>query len=190
MILSNVEILRAIADGRLEIGDLKGAEDPGNPPFNTTAIDLHLGNTIAVPRKAPAAFDLRQSGLIRQYQSINSDRLNITEQQPYCLVPNTLVLANTRERVNFPITPGKAALSARVEGRSSVARCGILVHFTAPTIHTGFWGTVTLEIMNLGPLSFLLFPDMAICQLIIEQVEGAVVPTANQFAGQLNPTGR
>jgi deoxycytidine triphosphate deaminase len=37
-----------------------------------------------------------------------------------------------------------------VEGKSSYARCGLLVHFTAPTIHTGFAGTITLELINLG----------------------------------------
>ena len=190
MILSNVAILRAIRDGRLQIGDLKGTENPGEPPFQTTAIDLHLGDTIAVPRgPAPAAFDLRKSGLIRQYLDANSDRYAITEQQPFILQPSTLVLASTREQVAFPIVPGKPALSARVEGRSSVARCGILVHFTAPTIHARFLGTIALEIICLGKSPFLLSPGMAICQLIIERVEGKVIPTANQFLGQSTPTG-
>jgi dCTP deaminase len=190
MILSNVEILRAVRDGRLEIGDLTGQEDPSKPPFNTTSIDLHMGTTVAVPRPAPAAFDLRKTGLIKQFMDANSDKHTLTEQQPYCLGVSQLILANTRERVAFPIRDGQRSLSARVEGRSSVARCGILVHFTAPTIHAGYWGTITLEVINLGPLSFLLFPGMAICQLIIEEVEGVVVPTANQFIGQTTPTGQ
>jgi dCTP deaminase len=189
MILSNTAIIGAIKNGRLRIGSLDGTQDPGNPPFNTTAVDLHLGNDVTVLRAAPAAFDLRTPGISR-YLADNSDRYAITSTQPYCLGPATLVLASTRERVAFLIVPGRPALSARVEGRSSVARCGILVHFTAPTVHAGFEGTITLEIMNLGPLSFLLFPDMAICQLIIEEVEGEVVPTANQFVGQSTPTGQ
>lgn len=188
MILSNVEILKAIKDGRLQVGSLTGDEDAGSPPLNTTAIDLHLGHAISVPREAPAAFDLRKGGL-KKYLTDNSDQYDITAAQPFYLRPSTLVLGNTLERVNFHIVPGKPSLCARVEGRSSVARCGILIHFTAPTIHAGFWGTITLEIMNLGPLSFLLFPGMAICQLIIEQVEGNVVPTVNQFSGQSTPTG-
>ena len=50
-------------------------------------------------------------------------------------------------------------LAARVEGKSSLARFGLLVHFTAPTIHAGFEGQIALEIMNLGPISIILTPD-------------------------------
>lgn len=189
MILGNVGILQAMREGRLRIGDLDGTEDPGLPPFNTSAVDLHLGTKLAVPRSAPAAYDLRTQG-IAKYLTDNSDQFVLTPEQPYCLGPRSLVLASTEEKVDFPIVQGQPALSARVEGRSSVARCGILVHFTAPTIHAGFRGTITLEIINLGPLSFLLFPGIAICQLIVERVDGDVVPTANQFRGQSTPTGQ
>ncbi|HWY76967.1 MAG TPA: hypothetical protein VN281_15195, partial [Verrucomicrobiae bacterium] len=90
----------------------------------------------------------------------------------------------------FPCpTTGKSCLSARVEGKSSLARCGVIVHFTAPTIHAGFEGTITLEMINLGPLNFLLYPDIYICQLIIEEVKGIPTETPNQFKGQNHPAG-
>jgi dCTP deaminase len=76
-----------------------------------------------------------------------------------------------------------------VEGKSSLARCGILIHFTAPTIHAGFNGTITLEIINLGPVRFLLTPGLFICQLIIEEIQGAPANAPNQFRGQTGAAG-
>lgn len=84
----------------------------------------------------------------------------------------------------------RGCLAARVEGKSSLARFGLLVHFTAPTIHAGFEGNIALEMMNLGPASIRLVSGMPICQLIIEQVAGEPVGNAGQFAGQRDPAGR
>jgi dCTP deaminase len=81
------------------------------------------------------------------------------------------------------------SLAARIEGKSSYARCGLLVHFTAPTIHAGFKGTITLEIMNLGPYAISLRPQMPICQLIIEEVRGVPFRSDSQFQGQSQPAG-
>lgn len=188
MILSNSEILRAIKDGYLKIGEMTGDEKPGMEPFNTSSIDLHLATEISRLKKAPAAFDLRKPGL-QQYLKQNSDPFTITEDQPYTLEPGHFIIAKTQEYVDFPIVSGKPRLAARVEGRSGIARCGILVHFTAPTIHSGYYGTITLEIANLSPMSFLLFPGMRFCQLIIEEVSGDIVLTPGQYRGQTTPTG-
>ena len=190
MILSNVEILRAIKSGRLEIGDLTGKEDPSKPPFNTTSVDLHLGNSVGVPKAVLATIDFSNPGSIKEFLGANSDWHDLTKENGYKLLPQTFVLASTRERVHLPIIKGKPALSARIEGRSSIARCGILIHFTAPTIHPRFRGPLTLEIINLGRTPLQLFSGFDICQLIIEQVHGKVVPTANQFIDQVKPSGQ
>lgn len=79
---------------------------------------------------------------------------------------------------------------ARVEGRSSLARQGLIVHFTAPTIHTDFNGTITLEMINLGKMPLILTPGMRICQLIIESVIGVPTPVGlSQFQNQQTPAG-
>lgn len=91
--------------------------------------------------------------------------------------------------MELPIVPGRPALAARVEGRSSFARCGLLVHFTAPTIHAGFRGRITLEIINLGPIPILLYPGTYICQLIVEEVVGIPLKKESQFQGQTRPGG-
>ena len=188
MILSNAEILNAIKADRISITPLAG-DDPSQPPFNTSAIDLRLGTEIIVPKDdSPVQLDLRKPGIAR-FLHDNSEKKTISDDQPYSLKNNKLILGQTMEKVAFPIHQDGVCYSARVEGKSSIARCGILVHFTAPTIHAGFEGPITLEIINLGPFEFLLTPNMAICQLIVEEVKGTPVDAPNQFKGQTTPAG-
>lgn len=187
MILSNTEIVRSLNEGTLKIENLAGI-DPAHPPFNTSAVDLRLGTEINVfNRDQPVSFDLRKPG-IAQFLARNSTTHQISEERPFCLKQGQLVLGQTMEKVAFPIN-SKRCLCARVEGKSSLARCGILVHFTAPTIHSGFYGPITLEIINFGPLSFNLYPGMYFCQLIIEEVSGTPCDAPNQFKGQETPAG-
>jgi dCTP deaminase len=141
-----------------------------------------------VPQGGPFQIDLSRGGIARHLAQ-NSTRHRITTDQPFSLRPNTLVLARTLEKVAFPTLENEICYSARVEGKSSLARCGILVHFTAPTIHAGFSGSITLEIINLGPQSFLLTQSMFVCQLIIEEVKGRPADAPNQFRGQTTAAG-
>ena len=99
------------------------------------------------------------------------------------------MLGKTLEHVTLPLVPGGVSLAARVEGKSSYARCGLLVHFTAPTIHAGFTGTITLELINLGLCNISLYPHTPICQLILEEVSGVPVWNDSQFQGQTAPGG-
>jgi dCTP deaminase len=96
------------------------------------------------------------------------------------------------ERVELPILDGDdiPCLAARVEGRSSYARCGLLIHFTAPTIHAGFAGTITLELLNFGPVPISLYPGEPICQLIVEKVDGKPFHNASQFQNQATAGGK
>lgn len=193
MALSNVEITKALRDGRLKVepapAPLPGAEDT---PYDTTAVDLRLGNEVAVVKdKQPISIDLRKRKFADLLSDTNTDTYEITEAQPFTLSPSKFVLAKTLETVELPILDGGRSLCARVEGKSSYARCGMLVHFTAPTIHSGFKGTITLEIINLGPINILLYPGMYICQLILDTVDGAKpVPKKSQFHGQARPGGQ
>ena len=87
----------------------------------------------------------------------------------YPLKPKQFVLGKTHERVSLPIRhegneQTSTCLAARFEGKSSRARTGLLVHFTAPTIHPGFSGTITLEIINLAPTTIALYPSARVCQ--------------------------
>lgn len=192
VILSNTAIQKAIDDGRLEITPEPRPrhptpEDPDPCPYNTTSVDLRLGETIPVPKTGPYAYDLRKGGLA-PFLSDNCKHFEITPNG-YSLAPNTFALGSTLERIKLPIRPGKQSLAARIEGKSSFARCGLLVHFTAPTVHAGWDGTLTLEMKNLGVCAITLYPEMPICQLILEEVLGEPTSNPSQFHGQTTPAG-
>ena len=124
MILSNQEILNAIRNGDLQIGDFTGNENPGEEPFNTSAVDLHLANEISKLKAGPAAIDLTQPGL-PNFLKDNSDPITIEYNQPFRLDPGDFLIATTTEVVAFPVKAGRPQYAARVEGRSSIARCGV-----------------------------------------------------------------
>ncbi len=194
MILSNLSLQKALDNKWLVIEPeprprQKIDASDGNCPYQTSAVDLRLGNEIAWFKEGlPVNIDLRR-GSFADLFGPNSVSRTITDDQPFSLAPQKLVLGKTLERIELPIIEGAPCLAARVEGRSSYARCGLLVHFTAPTIHAGFRGTITLELINLGPIPIMLYPSAPICQLIVEQVEGTPFRNDSQFQGQIQAGG-
>jgi dCTP deaminase len=192
VILSNVEIHRALDAGDIVISPepkrFATIDDP-TTAYDTSSVNLTLGPELSIPdRKAPVAFDLRKGGLAG-FLAKHCEHKQIDPDGGFNLQPGMFLLARTIERVAFPIREGHPVFAARVEGRSSLARCGMLVHFTAPTIHAGFEGTITLEIINLGPYPVSLYRSMKVCQLIIEQVHGIPSESPSQFQGQGTPAG-
>jgi len=82
--------------------------------------------------------------------------------------PNGFLLWQTKEIIGTPkIDPRYICF---VDGKSTRARAGLLVHLTAPTIHAGWDGNVTLEIANLGPFTFVLKEDDIIAQLTVATI--------------------
>ena len=192
MILSNAEIHGALKDRRLIIEPVPKPDRPdisGNCPYATSAVDLRLGDEISYFKEG-LPFDINlKNGAFANLFGPNSITQKITAEQPFVLRPNRLVLGKTMERVELPLLPDGRSLAARVEGKSSYARCGLLVHFTAPTIHAGFVGTITLELINLGPCNISLYPDTPVCQLIFETVAGSPFRNDSQFQNQQRPGG-
>src|SRR5260370_1075520 len=132
MILSNVEIQRAIDEGHLVIEpdpQPRSCQQP-NCPYDTTAVDLHLAQALSVPEGGPYTFDLRQGG-IAPFLGRNCRHETILDTG-YVLIPNLFVLCQTQERIALPINDVQT-LAARIKGQSSFSRCGLLIHFTAPT---------------------------------------------------------
>jgi len=185
-VLSNLAIVRALDAGRLRI-EPRPSPAPGLPgsPFNASSVDLRLAAELRVPKpNMSLAFDLRQGNVGETLESI-CETVDL-EPAAFALDPHRFVLGRTIEHVALPAGGG---LAARIEGRSSFARTGLLIHFTAPTIHAGFEGTITLEIMNLGPIPLMLSAGLPICQLVLERVEGAVLESPSQFHGQTTASG-
>ncbi|HZU88717.1 MAG TPA: hypothetical protein VE993_05615 [Stellaceae bacterium] len=89
------------------------------------------------------------------------------------------------------LAPDHVPSGARVEGKSSLARLGLGVHLTAPTIHAGFKGQIQLEIVNFGPHEIILNVGMPICQLIFELTFGTPAKGyIGHFAAQVSDPGR
>lgn len=195
MILANTEIHKALDDKRLIIRPEPSPRVPtigAHCPYDTHSVDLTLAPEISVPKKnLPFTFDLSQKQNLSEFLSQNSEKYLLRENLYYKLEQNQFILARTIEHIELPISndPNIPSLAARIEGKSSRARLGLLVHFTAPTVHPGFCGTLTLEIINLGPAPILLQGGVSIAQLIVEETRG--IPNANpsQFQGQSSPEG-
>jgi len=190
MLLSNTKIKEAIDDGRLLIEPLHECK------FDATAINLTLSPTIQVPiAKFPTAIRFGHGSITDMLEQSSTEHF-ITNQQPFELKPNTFVLAASEQVVWFR-GPGermsswnnKPVLAGRVEGKSSYARMGLLVHFTAPIIHNTFKGRITLEMMNLGVYPIMLTLDRPICQLLVEEVLGDPTDYTSNFPGQQRPAG-
>ena len=193
MILSNTGIQEALDRGWLVIDPEPSPRQPTleeECPYQTTAVDLRLSAEIIRPTgDLPVVIDLRRNRYTALAKA-SSEPFHLTEDQPFNLTPGKLVLGRTVEEISLPIShDGTPCLAARIEGRSSFARCGLLVHFTAPTVHAGFQGALVLEMYNFGPYTIQLYENMRVCQLIIEQVSGIPFRNDSQFHGQSGPGG-
>ena len=193
MILSNLEIHKALDEGRLVIAPEPLPRTKGIGvkycPYDTHTVDLKLGTEITIPKPGKYAYDFLQPGNIADLIAENSEKHTLTEDRPYRLKPGKFILAQTLETIKLPIEKGPPFLAARIEGKSSRARCGLLVHFTAPTVHPEWDGQLTLEIINLGQTPFLLHSGIPIAQLIVEEVAGKIQSNPSQFHHQTTPEG-
>ena len=109
--------------------------------------------------------------------------------EPFVLHPGEFVLASTHELVTLPDD-----VAARLEGKSSLGRLGLLTHSTAGFIDPGFSGHVTLELSNVATLPITLWPGMKIGQLCFFRLSSAALnpygsqATGNRYQGQHGPT--
>jgi len=170
----------------LETGTIEVDPSPQSGAFSSTSLDLTLADSLSVFKKPQPGVEITvdPSGShysFRDAMAALSTAMTIPEDG-HPLRPGQLVLGWTKERVSLK---PQARLAARVEGKSSLARLGLAIHVTAPTIHAGFTGQIQLEIINHGPVPIRLRPGMAVCQLIFESTLG--VPEKGyqgQFSGQ------
>lgn len=165
MIFSDRQIKQAIADGRIVIEPA-----PLEDQFAPSAIDLHVGDQFKIWKTPPPGLDqtLRLSDVCLPDYGHLMTQLEPDDEGCAVIAPGQFVLSSTREKVHLPLN---SRLAARVEGRSSYARLGLVVHMTAPTIHAGFRGRIVLEMMNFGPFPLRIDPGTTrICQLIFEEL--------------------
>jgi dCTP deaminase len=164
MILTDREIRIAIQEEQIKINPLPDL----SVAIVSTAMDLTLGSSFKTWPKVPG-LSVRPHAEGCKYSEFAKLQVPWTESLHFPLKPKNFVLAWTAETVELPHT---SRIGARVEGKSSLARLGISVHITAPTIHAGFKGEIQLELFNFGENEVILDPGMWVCQLIFEQTYG------------------
>jgi dCTP deaminase len=179
MILTDKEIAAALDQGLLII-----KPKPSQEAFSSTTVDLKLAPAFA---EWPEAKGLIIRPGERGYSYNQVKKLQVeTRADTFTLAPRSLVLGWTVERISIPAA---SQLAARVEGKSSLARLGLCIHMTAPTVHSGFGAEVPLpiqlEMVNFGPNTLILDAGMPICQLIFERTGGEPEkPYDGTFKGQ------
>ena len=178
VLLSDKDIKAEIESGRVGI-------DPYEPAMvQPSSIDVRLDKFFRVfenhryPHIDPST---EQPDLTREVEA-NGD-------EPFVLHPGEFVLGSTYEVVTLPTN-----IAARLEGKSSLGRLGLLTHSTAGFIDPGFSGHVTLELANVATLPILLYPGMKIGQVCFFQMSsdaehpyGSSV-YGSRYQGQRGPT--
>src|SRR5579863_6372809 len=179
MVLSDVDIKRYIAEGKIRI-------TPELPPeqFGSCSVDFRLGNEFSVFEYSRHPYiDLKNKFSVQDIMRT----VYVKDGDPFVLQPRDFVLAITEETLDL----GNDVLG-RLEGRSSLGRIGIIVHGTAGLFDPGWIGKATLELSNLSRMAVALYPGMRICSFTFEQLSSRVaVPygkkVGNKYAGQSRP---
>jgi len=179
MVLSDQTIKEEIAKGRIVIEPL----DPAC--IQPASIDIHLDNKLLVFKtwRHPFYIDVRQN------VDDLSEPVEIGEDSPFLLNAGEFVLASTLESITLPDD-----IVARLEGKSSLGRIGLLIHSTAGYVDPGWHGHLTLELSNVAKLPVTLYHKMAIGQISFlrltspaERLYGSP-SLGSKYQGQVGPT--
>ena len=176
MILSDRSIREEIASGRVVID-----------PFDETcvqpsSVDLHVDSEFRVFQNNRYPYiDVMKP------QPDLTELVEVKEGDPFILHPGEFVLGSTLERVALPDD-----LVARLEGKSSLGRLGLLIHSTAGYVDPGWDGYLTLELSNVANLPITIYPGMKIGQIsffrLTTAAETPYGAAGNKYQGQRGPT--
>ena len=178
MILSDIDIRKEIESGRIVI-------DPFDPAsIQPSSVDLHVDNRFRVFANSRYPYiDVKKEmpGL--------TEVVEVAEPDPFILHPGEFVLGSTLERVAIPDD-----MVARLEGKSSLGRLGLLIHSTAGYVDPGWDGYLTLELSNVANLPITIYSGMKIGQISFfrlttpaERPYGST-ETRSKYQGQRGPT--
>ena len=178
MLLSDRDIRAGIESGRIAL-------DPADPKaVQPASVDVRLDRYFRL-------FDNHRYATIdpAEEQPDLTRLVEVKPDEPFILHPGEFVLAATFEQVTLADD-----VAARLEGKSSLGRLGLLTHSTAGFIDPGFQGHVTLELSNVAPLPIKLWPGMKIGQLCFFNLSSAAeLPYGSKeyqsrYFGQRGPT--
>lgn len=152
--------------------------------LGSCSLDFRLGSTFRVFAHNRHPFiDPNDTQLMQDVM----EEVTVGDGDAFIMRPGEFVLAATKEHLTLPDD-----LLARVEGRSSLGRIGIIVHGTASIFDPGWEGIPVLELGNLGMMPVALYPGMRICSFTFEQLSSRVdVPYSKKasakYVGQKGP---
>jgi dCTP deaminase len=179
MVLSDFDIKRYMKEGKIRISPELSAEQ-----YGSCSVDLRLGNEFSVFEHSRHPYiDLKEGTDLQQIMRT----VEVPNNEPFILQPKEFALALTLETLELDDD-----VLARLEGRSSLGRIGIIVHGTAGLFDPGWMGKATLELSNLGRMAVALYPGMRICSFTFEQLSSRVGVSYrnkhnNKYAGQQHP---
>jgi dCTP deaminase len=178
VVLSDRTIRAEIEAGRIVIEPFDAAL------VQPSSIDVRVDRRFRVFHNARYPFiDVRQpmDGL--------TELVEVSGQEPFILHPGEFVLGQTLEHVTLP-----EDLVARLEGKSSLGRLGLLIHSTAGFVDSGFSGNLTLELSNVANLPITIYHGMPIGQISFMRMDSPVerpygsADTSGKYQGQTEPT--
>jgi len=177
-VLSDRAIRAAMQAGRVRV-------DPYDPAcLQPSSVDLHLDREFRVFRNNRYPYiDVRQA------QPDLTELVTIQDDEPFILHPGEFVLGQTLEWVELPDD-----LVARLEGKSSLGRLGLLIHSTAGYVDPGWKGNLTLELSNVANLPIALYCGMKIGQISFFEMSSPVErpygskELGSKYQGQSQPT--
>ena len=178
MLLSDRDIKAELDAGRI------GLEPRGPAMIQPSSIDVRLDRLFRL-------FDNHKDAYIdpAEDQPELTRLIETKPDEPFILHPGEFVLGATYEQVTLPDD-----IAARLEGKSSLGRLGLLTHSTAGFIDPGFSGHVTLELSNVATLPIKLWPGMKIGQLCFFQLSSPAEKPygsseyGSRYQGQRGPT--
>ncbi len=180
MILSDRDIKKALTSRRITITPKPDL----SVQLGSCSVDLRLGRQFRIFDHSKFAYiDPKNASLAA---TMMKDVI-VKPDEPFMLQPSDFVLATTIESLSLPDD-----LLARLEGRSSLGRLGIVVHSTASIFDPGWRGVIVMELGNLGRMPVALYPGMRICALTFEELTSPVEVPYNEkksakYAGQKTP---
>jgi dCTP deaminase len=178
MVLSDRTIRRLLDEGRI------GIEPYEEELLQPSSVDVRVDRLFRVFRNSRYPFiDVKQ-----EMEEL-TELVEVDSEEAFILHPGEFVLGSTLERITLPDD-----LVARLEGKSSLGRLGLLIHSTAGFIDPGWDGHVTLELSNVANLPITIYYGMKIGQLSFVQLsEPAEHPygtgeLGSKYQGQIGPT--
>ena len=173
MRLSDIDIEESLRKGQIKISPA-----PDTSMISGVSVDIRLGNEFRVFQDHTAPFiDLSGPKVEMQkaMNSVMSDEIVIPDGEAFFLHPGELALAVTLESVTLPDN-----IVGWLDGRSSLARLGLMVHVTAHRIDPGWSGQIVLEFYNSGKLPLALRPKMKIAALNFETMSSSAARPYNK----------